>query len=96
MKFLWISLVLSTMLVIILAHEMTHLALATEPTGICIGICSMEGELYSPATAVGIHNSLSKDETLPWIVGWATGFAYVIYGTRKIDRLRRDIKHEKI
>ena len=72
----------------ILAHEATHLVLATEAKGICLGVCEYYNPAitakptgYSLATAFGVHNEASQQEFLPSIVQLvATGIISFIGG----------------
>ncbi len=59
----------------VLAHEATHLVLADEAQGICLGRCPYSSPAVSPtegvafATASGLHNDLSMGEFWPSLVG---------------------------
>ena len=70
----------------ILVHETTHLLLADEAEGICIGRCSYNSPNISPqkgisfASAFGKHNDQSMNETLPQITGLIAMTAIILGG----------------
>jgi len=74
---------LAAVFVGVMAHELTHLALATEPQGICVGIIENERANFNVAvgTAYGVHNEVSRQEFLPTIVGGAASIVFAGVGS---------------
>jgi hypothetical protein len=59
----------ATLLVFITAHELTHLAFSTEPSGICIGNCDqVQRTVIARAYATGF-TPLARNELLASTVG---------------------------
>ena len=73
----------------VVVHELTHLMGATNPKGICIGLCGKQPPLESRASVVGMafaDKYLFGDEVIPTLTGFiATGTMLVgwIYVGRK-------------
>ena len=67
----------------VLAHEITHLALADESYGICLGRCynsSIQQPEVSIANSHGKHNALSQSEFWPSVAGVCATLSVLICG----------------
>ena len=74
-----ITLLLASAFIAIIAHEGTHLALADEARGICIGLCKNEAYPNGAyALAYGKHNELSRNENIANAAGLGTGLTFAI------------------
>lgn len=96
--FLLYSVFFAALFVGVLAHEATHLALADEAHGVCIGRCytfrdGVPG--WSFASAHGVHNELSMGEALPGYVGLLSSVAFAWAGFVAIFERRRVLKMGK-
>lgn len=88
--FLVAVVLLASAFVFILVHELTHLALADEAWGMCIGYCPLSNGRVALATASGLHNDLSRNEPLAYLTGGIASIGFLWYGFRCLDRLSAD------
>lgn len=77
------TILIAGVFVYIAFHEATHLVLADEAEGVCIGKCyanspKYPGLKYGAAVAHGKHNDLSLEEDLPKVVGGTTAITFML------------------
>lgn len=94
--FLLIMLFVASMGASLISHELTHLALAEEARGICIGLCKTGNP---PSTALGLayaksYPPESRNEFYPNAVGIITATIFAAIGVVSIVRIvnKRDEK----
>ena len=82
---------LTTATTYVLAHELTHLALAEEPMGVCIGACESNGERAMGYAYADKHNKMSVREDIPNVVGLIAAAVMAMYGAKAmIDNYYND------
>lgn len=64
---------LASLAVYLIVHEATHLALSSQPEGVCFGLCRPDSG-QPERIAFGLayakqHNDLSRREDIPWTMG---------------------------
>ena len=70
----------------IIAHEATHLAFSSEPTGVCFGKCQTSSSSlgWAVATASGKYTEENRREDIPIAVGLTATFATLTIGTKAL------------
>ena len=77
---------------VVVAHELTHFVLASNPQGICFGYCgetSHEGisdmtflKPFMVGATYAEHNKLSRREDIPTAIGLVSGAMVVLVGIK--------------
>lgn len=82
-----LGVLLSSFFVMVLFHELTHLALSTEPTGLCIGFCESSTSRFAGGAAWAEHNPTSMREDIPNAIGFGVVLVWVIVSFKAIVTL---------
>jgi len=83
---LFALIVMGSFALAVIAHEGYHLALSTEPHGVCFGWCEAQGK-HDIAIAWAIHNDWSRNEYIATAIGWTVFGISSIFGCIALARL---------
>ena len=86
---LGVMVLIASLCIFVVVHELTHLALSDEPHGFCIGYCGTnhQDSLTYLGMAYGEPNELSKREDIPNVAGGLAALASFAAGLFCLHKL---------